>query len=50
MAGVVVVVMLSVLLPMFSMYGTIDENSTSIITNIFKNIANSDLMKGIFLK
>ena len=30
MAGVVVVVMLSVLMPMFNMYGSIDENSEAI--------------------
>lgn len=32
MAGVVVVVMLSVLMPMFNMYGSIDENSEAIFS------------------
>jgi type IV pilus assembly protein PilC len=46
MAGVVVVVMLSVLLPMFNMYGSIDENSES-IRNIFSHI---NLLKGFLVK
>lgn len=49
MAGVVVVVMLSVLMPMFNMYGSIDENSEA-IRNIYRLIHTTDFLKGFLNK